>query len=368
MIRCLYLLAYATLLFSCRNEKIEQDKKVADTIACEPLLSGESRFGEEAFGDVIELKGNPIPTDFEFKVFESKMLIKDSLLILKNRNGNYNFMAFSLPGLRHLKSFGFYKYERSFGLDVRGVDELYPKLVPVWDKEYPAGVYNTGNLYYLTRDFKLVKKLNNIPYEDPRDDYQLIPVSDSVNFIIKKTDRGCSVFLMNCSNNSISVDSLFSLSLFPNIRSWAAYSGDFEANPYKKRLVYAYRYFKRLKFMDFSGQNARDIIFSTDSINERKAKKILGPERVTHYWGISSGKNYVYVFHSGRTPLVVAKELQRGNGYGYIEQFDWNGNPVRRFKLDHWGYFCVNEDEDRIYLLSVTSKDPFIVYDLPKTE
>lgn len=368
MIRCLYLLAYATLLLSCRNEKIEQDKEVADTIACEPLLSGESHFGEEAFGDVIELKGKPIPTDFEFKVFESKMLIKDSLLILKNRNGNYNFMAFSLPGLRHLKSFGFYKYESSFGLDVRGVDEIYPNLVPIWDKEHPAGVYNTGNLYYLTRDFKLVKKLNRIPYKDPKEDYHLISVSDSVNFLIDKSKGGLSVFLMSSSPNSIKVDSLFSLSLFPEIRSWAAYRGDFAANPQKKRLVYAYRYFKRLKFMDYSNNDTRDIIFPNDTFSEKNTTKILGPDRVTHYWGISSGKNYVYVFYSGRTPLVVAKELQSGNGYGYIEQFNWNGNPIRRFKLDHWGYFCVNEEENRIYLLSVTTKDPFIVYDLPKME
>ncbi len=131
MTRVLYLAALVAFMFSCRDQKVVQERKVADTIAYEPLVPGESRFSEEAFGDVIELKGKTVPTDFQFKVFESKMLIRDSFLIIKNRNGNYNFMAFSLPDLRYVKSFGFYKYEKSFGLDVSGVDELYPRLVPV---------------------------------------------------------------------------------------------------------------------------------------------------------------------------------------------------------------------------------------------
>jgi hypothetical protein len=47
------------------------------------------------------------------------------------------------------------------------------------------------------------------------------------------------------------------------------------------------------------------------------------------------------------------------------KKIDWNGNPVRKFKLDHWGYFTVNEQEDTIYLASYIEEQPFLKFSIP---
>ncbi len=92
---------------------------------------------------------------------------------------------------------------------------------------------------------------------------------------------------------------------------------------------------------------------------------MLGPDNVTHYWGMSAQEDYLHVLYSGRTPMEVGRELNNTPGYIYVEQFDWNGNPIRKFKLDHWGYFCVNEEENSIYLASTTDENPFFICKLP---
>jgi len=368
MKKLVYFVVFAAVITSCRGEKTSPEIMPVADINFKPLVTGDTLLSEKVFGDVVELKGRSIVSDFNFNKREAKMLIKDSFLIIRIRNGNYNFAAFSLPDIKHIKSFGFYKYESSFGLDVRGVDELHPRLVPLWDCEYPAAICNNGILYYLTKDFKMIRRANYFPNRDPRHDYQYIPFSDSLNYYIDKTESGLSVFQMKLLKDSLQIKKLYDLSVSNQIRSWAAYLGYFAANPEKKRLVFAYKNFKRIKFMDSSGRSARNIIFSNELIKERNPIKILAPDNTTHYWGICSGKNYIYALYSGRTPLTVSKEIRNSPGYIFVEQYDWNGNPVRKFKLDHWGFFCVNEAEDKIYLLSVTQKNTFIVYDLPEME
>ncbi|NIW78611.1 MAG: hypothetical protein GWN16_03740 [Calditrichae bacterium] len=92
----------------------------------------------------------------------------------------------------------------------------------------------------------------------------------------------------------------------------------------------------------------------------------MSPENITHYWGLSAGDEYVYALYSGRPPVDVSRELDESHGYIFVEKFDWNGNPVSKFKLDHWGYFSVNEPEALIYLASNTEEQPLISYTLPK--
>ena len=49
-------------------------------------------------------------------------------------------------------------------------------------------------------------------------------------------------------------------------------------------------------------------------------------------------RDYVYITYSGRTPYVVAAENNKGKHHMYVEKYDWNGNPVKKYKLND---FCV---------------------------
>lgn len=58
---------------------------------------------------------------------------------------------------------------------------------------------------------------------------------------------------------------------------------------------------------------------------------------MTYYWGISATDDYFFLTYSGRTPLQVSRENGKGDGYIFVEQYDWGGNPVARYKLGPLG-------------------------------
>ena len=67
--------------------------------------------------------------------------------------------------------------------------------------------------------------------------------------------------------------------------------------------------------------------------------------------------------YSGRTPLQVSRENGKSDGYIFVEQYDWGGNPVVRYKLDDWGR--VVSDGKRLYQVCYMYDDPLFLSILP---
>lgn len=110
-------------------------------------------------------------------------------------------------------------------------------------------------------------------------------------------------------------------------------------NPGRDRMVYAYKYTKIIKFMDMEAKTVRTLNFEQSEFDEKTLTVRDGLDaNVTHYMQVLPTRDYVYVTHSGRSPYVVAAENTKGNNYMYLEKYDWNGNPVKRYKLHD---FCV---------------------------
>ncbi|MDR1222844.1 MAG: TolB-like 6-bladed beta-propeller domain-containing protein, partial [Tannerella sp.] len=177
---------------------------------------------------------------------------------------------------------------------------------------------------------------------------------------------GKSIFRATKEADSIKIHEVFNLALNPKRKSPFSYIGDFVANPGKNRMAYAYKYFKIIKFMDLEAQTVRTVNFEREEFDENSLYKINGlDQNVTHYWGACAQDESVYFLYSGRTPYDVSRENSKNNCYIYVEQYDWNGNPVNKFRLDQWGYFTVDEPDKKIYLFSTNHDDPFFIYDLP---
>jgi hypothetical protein len=70
--------------------------------------------------------------------------------------------------------------------------------------------------------------------------------------------------------------------------------------------------------------------------------------------------------YSGRKPVDVGKEHNAENWYIFVEQYDWNGNPIHKYRLDRWGFFTVDEKRGHIILASTDDDEPFFVFDLPE--
>jgi hypothetical protein len=69
-------------------------------------------------------------------------------------------------------------------------------------------------------------------------------------------------------------------------------------------------------------------------------------------------------FRQKQTPPQQAEQAKQAQQQTFVEQFDWNGNPVHKYQLDQWGYFTVDEPNKRLYLFSTNHDDPFFIYEI----
>ncbi len=370
MIRKTIYIILITLFVACTGKQKEQKVQTAplDTLKSVSLFSeiepGESFYKKQnPFGEIIELTGTNVTNDTTiFKPLESEMLVKDKLLIMKNIR--QPFRIFSLPDLIQVKTVG------KWG---GGPDEFYySTLVSTPNDNLLCYLFEgtnhklysldqNGNMKYIPHPFRT--KENREQFGESR---QVVNVAENDFLYVGNSSTGKSIYRITQQGDSAVTREIFNLGLNPNRRSPFSYIGDFAVNPAKNRMAYAYKYFKIIKFMDLEAKTVHIANFEREEFDENTLYKINGlDQNVTHYWGACAQDDYVYFLYSGRTPYDVVKEQSKKNYYIYVEQYDWNGKPVNKFKLDQWGYFTVDEKNKKVYLASTNHDDPFFVYQLP---
>jgi len=368
MKKLFFLVILSTLIVSCnqtnekKTEKPAQPTSVAEVVNKEktlpPLKNEEVNLTDDVFGNIIELTGVSKVSDYILGISGLQMIANDSMLITKSYGAKL-FTLFSLPD---------FKFIKTFGDKGRGPGEFsFPSLVKTENSNSICYIYssNTNELFPLIKNNEIAKTPIKIKSTSEYNARQIHGLSPNHLLYVENIKRGKAVFDFKVDGDSTHTKQIYNLAFSKNHRNWAAYIGDFGANGSKKRFVYAYKYFKRLVFHDLENNTTKVVNFNTAPALAGDVKDMLAPTNVTHYWGMSAQKNYVYVLYSGRTPIQIGKENNKTSGYIYVEQFDWNGNPIRKFKLDHWGYFCVNDAENTIILASTTELDPFFTYDIP---
>lgn len=365
-----YILIFA-LFTACNSNKnktqqtVQQDSTQSDEIVFveqfPELTEGEIELDESCFGDIVELKGEQKITNEIFQVRETQLIVKDTFLMVANLNSGNMFMVFSLPDFKLIKSFG------KLG---KGPGEFqFPKLVPAEGDECLCYIYESANnhLFSLQKDMTISElpfKLADAQTQRSINDKQVYSYSPS-NFVYAESVKGGkAIFDFSVQNDSVQTDLIYNLSFSKGYKSWASYIGDFGANVEKKRMVYAYKYFKRLVFIDIENQKSRTLVFDSGEAKKGDALSVMSPQNRTHYWGMSAQKDFVYVLYSGRSPVDVQKEWGKKQYYIFVEKYDWNGNPIAKYKLDNWGYFCVDEPHQKLYLASVNDAEPFFEFDL----
>lgn len=363
-----YLTIVLLLIVSCNQKKkeikvkVEEQVSTMDTTDIFPDLVPEEVFlDENSFGEIIELTGTPHPVENIFRVSESNLIATDSILIVKNPNEGNVFMTYSLPDFKLIKS---------FGLMGRGPNEfMFPSITRSNNEDYLCYIYQRfhDKLYSLDNNYSIKEiKIPTASNKKSYGDKQLRTLSDNHFIYAESTNNGKSIFDFQFDDDTLIKKEIYNLAFSSKHKNWAAYIGDFEANKDKNRAVFAYKKFKRLVFIDIEKGTKRIINFGVDEAKTGSVHDMLAEDNITHYWGMSAQDNYVYCLYSGRTPIEVHNQLKQSKGYIYVEQFDWNGNPIKKYKLNNWGYFCVNKSEDKIYLMSTTDADPFVTFDLVK--
>lgn len=322
---------------------------------------------DDCFGQIIELSGQQkILDDVIFKLSEPEILFKKNYLIMQNLIGNEHMhMQFSHPDLKLVKEYG----KRGNGPD----EFTFPHLVPTGEPDKIAYVFETTNQKLYAID--TTGSVTHVPVTFRKEekavhsDKQLVIPSKDNYYYTEVIPRGMAIFhATKTGGDSLQTKQLYNLAFSDKHKNWAAYIGDFGMNESGSRAIYAYKYFKRIVFLDTETNASRILDFQQRGVEKGNEVFTLGPDNVTHYWGITTTPQYVYLTYSGRTPIVVGQETSKSEGYIFVEQFDWNGNPVRKYRLDHWGKPFVNPTDSKIYQLCYKYDDPFFIYDLPQVQ
>jgi hypothetical protein len=321
---------------------------------------------EDIFGKLIELKGEQfIPDTFIFVPRESKMIVKGDKMVMKVFDysaGAQPYIIFNYPEM---------KFIEKKGIVGNGPDEfLYADIIPTDDPSLLCYLFEMTNEKIYKLD--LQGNITRYPYSfdssvnrgatQKRSIYNL----GKDDFIYTDGSKtGKSIFRSHMENDSVVAKEIISLQLNPNLKFPSTYIGDFLINKKKDRMLYAYKYFKILKFMDMEGKVVRTLNFQQEEFDEKSLRIADGLDNnVTHYYGVSAQKDFVYCYYVGRTPSDVIKDAEKEIFYAYIEQYDWNGNPIKKYKLDTWGFIYVDEDRNELLMVSGFNDDPFFRFKL----
>jgi len=323
------------------------------------LKSEEIHLTEENFGNTVNLTGTQL--NFKEIIRPDQLLVKDKYLITKNIRQDSIFMIFELPDLKCVSA---------FGVKGRGPDEFsYPKIIETTEDSILFYIYELGNNKIYKVD---IKNLNprfylTLPKHNKSfDDKQIVFTDDKNAFYSSSTAKGKMIYTFN--KDSLPQEKEFKNLAIPGIKgSWTTFIGDFGINKSNGRIAYAYKYFKRLRIIDINSLADRHIIFDAEELAEGQNDiATLEPTNITHFWGMSPKPEYFWMLYSGRTPVEVQRDNRSNNKYIFVEKYDWNGNPVKRYRLDDWGYFCIDDKNQTIYLASTASAFSMLKYSIPE--
>ena len=374
-------LIVALLFSSCggnRNERNRTSESIVennDTVAVtqlptpmqlEPLQDEVLRLrNRNPFTEITHLTGRHIYVEeLIFRPSEVEMVIQDNFLVMKSRTPEEIFAIVSLPDFEPIKTFG------RFGQGPN--DFMFPHLFRNTNPNILASILETTNgvIHNILLDGSL--QLCEIRLPRPQSGGFDIGIrakpalmTDSLFFFAAISPTGQSAFTIDRTDSLRAMNELRNLAFDPGRRGWANYIGYLAVNVELNRMVYAYKYFKKVKFFDLENNTTRVLNFEREEFDERTLRRADGLDaNVTHYWGISAGERYVFLLYSGRTPVQVMNDNRRGNYFIYVEQFDWNGNPIAKFRLDQWGFFAFDEKNNQIILVSTNDDSSFFVYEL----
>jgi len=324
----------------------------------QPLESGEIHVTDDIFGATINLTGQPL--DIKQNIKPEQLFVKGKYLVTKNQRNDSVFMVFTLADLKCIAA---------FGKKGRGPDEFsFPEIVETAEDSILFYIYEQTNdkVYKVSAKHLIPTYYLTLPKQNRSfGDKQLVFFDNNTAYYSASASKGKVIYYFN--KDSLPREKQIKDISIPGMKgSWTTYIGDFGTNKNLGRIAYAYKYYKRLKIIDLQTLNERDVIFDAEELAKGQSDIAnLEPTNVTHFWGMSPNDEYFWMLYSGRTPIDVQRDNQNKKKFIFVEKYDWNGNPVKRYKLDDWGYFCVDEKRNTIYLASTASIYQLLKYSIP---
>lgn len=279
-----------------------------------------------------------IPIDLEIELREVNILAKGNYLIVKHlewREGAYLLHVLSLPDYKTVAQLA------PFG---EGPDEFNDiRMIPTEETDKLCYVWNIRNnrIFSLSTTLKLEEydQLAEIPENKIVPDNPLYMGDGKMQVSLGSND-GMGIGLVSLNDTIVKGTVPF---LFAEGAGWFFYIGNLAHSFSRKREAFAFTFHDRIVFFDFDGNHVKMCRFGDKTLQTTSS-----PDNPLYYYSCFASDKYVYaVYRESKKDTDETNPL-------YLEQFDWDGNPVARYSLPKGrGLYtgCATEDNSIIYMV-----------------
>jgi hypothetical protein len=333
----LYLLFLYIILFSCQKKHFED----ADIFTF-------ADFGKEE----ILLKAEFLALDDSILIMPSKLILKDSFLILNNSSNDFYFQIFNLNNLMETNE--------CIGIG-QGPDELLsPDIIQSNDSNiWILDIYKKEIDEYSFTDFlseSRPKYLQKIKIEEEHYTNAIVFPSLKILTVFSSDPKQRFGFYDDDGKLLAKKGSYPEIDIFDTeFEKARGYDFDCTTN-FQNRIFVSHKLTDLIEIYDIDGNLLRRLhgpeqfFPAVEEVRRTEGKytvstvrAIPGKAREAYFCPINAGKE-VFVLYSGK--------IEDNNAYlmNIIFVFDWEGNPIRKYKLDTPIFqFCVDVNNRTIY-------------------
>jgi hypothetical protein len=343
----LYIIFYLTLLipiFICCNDRSKSKNEI--------LIDNGKNEKEIKMLEGTNIVINDNYIDMKGAIMEYSK--NKNILVFRNAEYNNNksyYLIYSIDNNKIIKE---------FGKKGQGPNELiHPSMIVNNEYDNKFGyLVDFGNykLYDIDNDYNLIYN-HKIEWAENLNVLDLFPINDST-FIALTHNSKNGLYINIVSNNNIK--QLYDLSILSSVNFFYAYTGTLQINFKLERMMYAYKFFNEIHIFDFNGNNIKKIIGKDKNRNKGNGTEewLDNPNTSMYYMRSYSTDKYIYLLYAEeRTLSEPFKE------YTIIDQYDWEGNFINKYKLDKsYGILCVDDETKIFYYLTSDEDDPLYIY------
>lgn len=345
--KLLLLIIFSTLIISCAKEKEE------NTITF-------GKFPEEVFLSHEEIKVTPN------LYFVGGLILMDSILLTIDVKADTFFQAFKLPDYNHIGGYitkgngpneeilidpyiqhisgNSFLYKNISSVKVIEFDVSSNKMELIKKIDLPEELMDLWHIFKLENDL-----IGSNPYNETKKEFIAYDMNSE-----KERDFG-----PDFPNVEKEIEPHFRNMLFAKATTVRA-TGDFFASVYDK--------FPILRIYTKKGNIHKEVrfenkqVFPNALIQENPSESAIN-EITQNYRKIKSTNEFIYALYIGKAEKDI-KEAS-GNFSNEIHVWDWDGNPIKRIKLDNDIFSFDVDSFDRFLICSsVNSLDTFYKYNL----
>lgn len=246
--------------------------------------------------------------------------VVDSFIVVMLKQNTSMFGLYNANTLSEIKSWG--------NKGRAGNEYLMPKVIKyadsrfvIWDKPCSRmEFYDVNHPSYMEQIE--TKEINDMP--------NLVCHAGNNTFVYERQyPHEISLFQWRLGDEPIKMTTLTEYA--ERYKNSDVYSGFLEADESRNRVIYAFQFIDGFDIMDMNGKTLKKVRrknSSAPSLNSNGG--IDGYNSNTYCFGLRKGTESFFLYHVGFCGTEWLKDMKRRT---YIEEFDWDGNPLRRYEL-----------------------------------